>query len=103
MARHAQGRMAESDSELQGLIAEHGQHAAFQVAQVYAYRGNVEEGFRWLEKAYEQRDSGMCLTRVDPLLDSLHADARWEPFIRKMNLAEDQVSWLTKDLGPAER
>jgi TolB-like protein len=102
-ARHAQGRQADAEAEVQALIVQHGHHAAYQVAQVYAYFGDVEAGFTWLEKAYEQRDSGMCLTRVDPLLDSLQGDARWEPFLRKMNLADDQLAWVTPLFGPADR
>jgi tetratricopeptide (TPR) repeat protein len=101
-ARHAQGRSAESEAELEALKTQHGHHAGFQVAQVHAFRGEVEEGFKWLETSYQQRDSGMCLTRVDPLLDSLHSDARWEPFLRKLKLADDQLTWLTKDFGPAQ-
>ena len=102
MTRHAQGRAAESEVELEALKAQHGGHAAFQVAQVHAFRGEVDAGFAWLEKAFEQRDSGMCLTKCDPLLDSLRRDARWEPFLRKMNLADDQLTWLTPKFGPAE-
>ena len=101
MARHAQGRAVESAAELSALKAQHGGHAAFQVAQAHAFRGDVEEGFAWLELAYQQRDSGMCLTKVDPLLDSLRGDARWDPFVRKMKLADDQLGWATKEFGPA--
>ncbi len=101
LARHAQGRKAESDAELDALKSQHGTHAAFQVAQVHAYRGDVEAGFAWLDTAYQQRDSGMCLTKVDPLLDSLRTDPRWEPLLRKLNLADDQLGWVTKDFGPA--
>jgi TolB-like protein len=102
-ARHAQGRQAEAEAEVQTLMAQYGHHAAYQVAQVYAYFGDVEAGYAWLEKAYEQRDSGMCLSRVDPLLDSLQGDARWQPFLRKMKLADDQLTWVTPLFGPADR
>jgi tetratricopeptide (TPR) repeat protein len=102
MARHAQGRAAESEVEMEALKTQHGHHAAFQVAQVHAFRGEVDAGFAWLEKAYEQRDSGMGLMKCDPLLESLHADARWEPLLRKMNLADDQLTWLTPKFGPVE-
>ena len=101
-ARHAQGRKADSEVELEVLKSQHGTHAAFQVAQVHAFRGDAEEGFKWLELAYQQRDSGMCLTRVDPMLDSLRSDARWLPFLRKMKLADDQLAWATKEFGPAQ-
>ena len=45
----------------------------------------------------------MCLTRVDPLLDSLQGDPRWQPFLRKMKLADDQLTWVTQLFGPADR
>jgi TolB-like protein/cytochrome c-type biogenesis protein CcmH/NrfG len=93
-ARFAQGRQAESDRELAALKAGYSVHAAYQVAQVHGYRGDIEEGFEWLEKSYVQRDSGMALIKSDPLLQRLHGDARWEPFLRKMKLADEQLTWL---------
>jgi TolB-like protein/cytochrome c-type biogenesis protein CcmH/NrfG len=90
-ARHAQGRPADSEAELEALKATHAVHAAYQVAQVHAFRGDVEEAFAWLETGYRQRDSGMGLMKSDPLLQSLHDDARWLPFLRKMKLADDQL------------
>jgi hypothetical protein len=52
----------------------------------------VDQAFAWLETGYRQRDSGMGLMKCDPLLKNLHADARWLPFLRKMNLADDQLT-----------
>ena len=49
--------------------------------------------FAWLERAYDQRDAGIFWTKVDPLLQSLHADPRWLPFLRRLGLA---------DVAPAE-
>jgi len=91
-ARHAQGRSAESEAELEALKAGHSVHAAYQVAQVHAFRGDVEEAFAWLETGYRQRDSGMGLMKSDPMLQNLHRDARWEPCLRKMKLADDQLA-----------
>jgi len=91
-ARFAQGRRAESEAELAALKAGYSVHAAYQVAQVHGFRGDVDEAFAWLEKSYVQRDSGMGLIKSDPLLKSLHGDARWEPFLRKMKLADDQLA-----------
>jgi len=90
-ARHAQGRPADSEAELEALKAKHGVHAAYQVAQVYAFRGEVDEAFAWLETGYRQRDSGMGLVKSDPLLQNLHADARWQPLLQKMKLADEQL------------
>ncbi len=84
---HAEGHRAESDAALQALIAKHPE-AAYQVATVYAARNELELAFQWLERAYDQRDPGVTDMKSDPLLRSLHADPRWEAFLRKMRLAD---------------
>src|SRR6266542_1938830 len=49
MIRHAQGRAAESEAALQTLIDGFGWTASYQVAEVHAYRGDVEKAFEWLQ------------------------------------------------------
>ena len=85
---HAAGHQAESDAALQELIANHAMSSAFQVAEVHAMRGETDLAFEWLDRAYGQRDPGLSYMKPDPLLRSLHADPRWEPFLRKMGLAD---------------
>jgi hypothetical protein len=55
---------------------------------VYAARGETDLAFQSLERAYGARDSGLSSMRVEPLLVSLHADPRWNAFLRKMGLAD---------------
>ena len=55
---------------------------------MYATRGDVDLAFEWLERAYDQRDPGVTETKRDPQFRSLHADPRWERFLRKMKLAD---------------
>lgn len=86
MALHALGRAAESEAELSKLTRDHGDAAAYQIAEVYGYRGDVERGFEWLERAYRQRDPGLSHTAEDLLFKSLHDDTRWQPFVRKLGL-----------------
>jgi TolB-like protein/class 3 adenylate cyclase/Tfp pilus assembly protein PilF len=86
MIHHAQGRAAESDAALQTLISGFGWTAAYQVAEAYAYRNEVDKAFEWLERAYGQRDPGVTYSATDVLLRSLHADPRWQPFLRKLGL-----------------
>jgi len=79
--------IAESDAGLQALIAKHPE-AAYQVATVYAARNELELAFQWLERAYDQRDPGLSEMKCEPLLRALHADPRWEAFLRKMGLLD---------------
>jgi tetratricopeptide (TPR) repeat protein len=88
MIHHALGHPAESDQSLQALITEWGWTAAHQVAEAYAYRGEVDKAFEWLETAYAQRDPGVVHTAVDEFLRPLHADPRWLPFLRRLGLAD---------------
>ena len=85
---HAAGRGDASEAALQALIAKYQVEAAYQVAMVYAMRGQADRAFDWLERAYVQRDSGLGKMKTDPPFRSLHADPRWDAFLHKMGLAD---------------
>jgi predicted Zn-dependent protease len=86
LAYHALGRKKESDRALAELIAKYHKGSAFQVAEVYAFRGEADAAFTWLERAYEQRDAGLSDVKGDPLLASLERDPRYAAFLKKMRL-----------------
>jgi hypothetical protein len=65
---------------LNKLIATHQNDAAFQIAEVYAFRGETDQAFAWLDRAYRQRDSGM------PEMKSLLQDPRRAELLQKMRL-----------------
>jgi adenylate cyclase len=90
-ARWGQKRFPESDAALAELIATDGETAAYQIAEVYAYRNDKDQAFEWLERAHRQRDAGLPGLRADTLFPNLHGDPRWEAFLRKMGLADDQL------------
>ena len=90
-ARWAQKRIPESDAALAELIAKNGETAAYQIAEVYGYRNDKDHAFEWLERARRQRDAGMPALRTDTLLTNLHHDPRWNAFLHKMGLADDQL------------
>ena len=63
--------------------------SAFQIAEIYAYRGETDKAFEWLERAYKQRDGGLPEMKGDPLLLSLERDPRYIAFLKKMKLPLD--------------
>jgi adenylate cyclase len=73
---------------LEAFIRDFGGVGAFQVATIYARRSEADLAFEWLERAYSQRDGGLTGLLTDAFLAILHDDARWEPFLEKMNLLE---------------
>ena len=85
---HRAVRKNESDEALRKLTGEHAEGNAFQIAEVYATRGEADRAFEWLERAYQKRDSGVTHAKVDPRLGSLHDDPRWAPYLKKVGFAE---------------
>jgi tetratricopeptide (TPR) repeat protein len=86
IAFHALGREKEADAALRELIAKYSERGAYQIAQVYAFRNQSDEAFVWLDRAYALRDGELSVTKVDPLLKSLHNDPRFAAFLKKLNL-----------------
>jgi TolB-like protein/DNA-binding winged helix-turn-helix (wHTH) protein len=88
IAYHALGRKTESDLALARMIKEQANEFAFGIAEAYAFRGELDEALRWLDRAYAQRDSSLYFIKGDPPLRNLEPDPRYKAFLRKMNLPE---------------
>lgn len=86
LAYYTLGRRKDSDAAVTQLIQDHQQHMAYQIAEIYAYRGESDRAFEWLDRAYLQHDSGMRELKIDPLLKALHRDPRYLGMLKKMNL-----------------
>lgn len=86
LAYHALGREQDSNTALADLIADYDTTEAYQIAQVYAFRGDSDKSFEWLERAYTQRDPGLFEIKSDPLLKNLHRDSRYIQLLRDMRL-----------------
>ena len=50
----------------------------------YASLGENDEAFRWLEKAYTERDDWMIILKVDHRLDPLHSDPRFQDLLHRV-------------------
>lgn len=84
MCQHALGRRAPSDEALARLIEAHAEGGAYQIAQVYAFRGEIARALEWLDAAYTQHDGGLFLTLADPYFRPLRGEPRFAAFLRKM-------------------
>lgn len=84
---HAMKRKAESDAALVRATNAFAEHWAYLVAQVHAYRGEIEQALAWLDRAYRQKDVALYRVKGDPLLKNLEPDPRYNAFLHKMNLA----------------
>jgi tetratricopeptide (TPR) repeat protein len=74
-------RRDEAEELLQQMIEEDGDHAAYQVAEIQARRGDADLAFHWLEKAREQNDRGLAELVGNPFFTGLAGDSRWRELV----------------------
>ena len=58
-----------------------------EVASVYAYLGDRDRAFAWLERSFQERNGGLIVLRVEPLFEPLHSDPRFERLAQRVGLA----------------
>jgi tetratricopeptide (TPR) repeat protein len=92
LAFDALGRKADADAALASLIANYHNDSAYNIAQVYAMRGDADHAFTWLDTAVEVHDGGLSVVPFDPLVARLRGDRRWLPFLRKIGKAPEQLA-----------
>ena len=88
LAAHTLGRKAQSQHDLEELVSQFAQVEAYQIAEVYAWRGETDKAFQWLDRAYAQIDAGLMCIKSDPFLDNIRSDPRFAAMLKKMNLPE---------------
>ena len=71
-------------ADLDRPLAEKG--LAYQIAEVYAVRGETDKAFEWLQIAFDNHDAGTLSLVVDPLLRGLHDDPRYKNLLAKLGL-----------------
>jgi len=84
----AQGRAADSDTILADLKEHYSNTNALGIADNYAYRGERDQAFEWLKRAYRQHENGLHFISRDPMLAALRSDQRYTEFLAKMKLPE---------------
>jgi serine/threonine-protein kinase len=86
LAQYIRGDHKAADAALADLIANSRDSLAYQIAQVYAVRGEKDKAFEWLQIAFDNHDGGMPSLLVDPVLRGLRDDARYKNLVVKVGL-----------------
>lgn len=60
----------------------------FEMATPYAGFRDHDKAIEWLERAYRERDARMFTVKVDPFLDNVRTDPRFQDLLRRMNFPE---------------
>ncbi|MBX3738801.1 MAG: TIR domain-containing protein [Candidatus Didemnitutus sp.] len=85
------GERAEGDRAVQAISDKFGDQMAGYLANICALAGRVDDAFQWLERGYEARDASIAWAKTNTSYESIRRDPRWEVFLRKMGLADDQL------------
>jgi TolB-like protein/Flp pilus assembly protein TadD len=85
VAQYVRGDRQAADAALADLIAYGRDSLAYQIAEVYAVRGEKDKAFEWLQISFDNHDTGTLTLLVDPLLRGLRDDPRYKALVAKMN------------------
>ncbi len=85
---HEAGKPLAANQALQKMIENYRNDGPFQIAEVYAFRGEADRAFEWLETASRLRDPGVTQILGDPLLKRIENDPRFGAFLKKLKLVE---------------
>lgn len=79
------GKKAETQQVLAELLkkSEQSYVSAYDIAVIYAGLGEMEQAFWWLDKAVAQRPFWLCWLKLDPRLDGLRRNSRFQDLLRR--------------------
>jgi TolB-like protein/cytochrome c-type biogenesis protein CcmH/NrfG len=84
VAHYVRGDRTAADAALRDLISSSRDKLAYQIAQVYALRGETDKAFEWLQISYDNHDTGTLGLLVDPMIRGLHGDPRYKTLLAKV-------------------
>jgi tetratricopeptide (TPR) repeat protein len=82
------GRHADAQAMLAKLQAERGEDEAYQYAEIYAQWNDPAESLRSLDVAVQLHDSGLVLLKVDPLLDPVRKEPRFQAIEQELKFPD---------------
>jgi serine/threonine-protein kinase len=86
LSQYVRGDRAAADAALADLIANGRDRLAYQIAEVYAVRGEKDKAFEWLQISFDNHDTGSLSLLIDPLLRALRDDPRYKNLLAKLGL-----------------
>jgi adenylate cyclase len=89
----ALGDRSRADMALQELIDGWGTQWPSEVAHVYAWRGELDEAFEWLERDLDVSGAGgWGEWKLQPLYANLRDDPRWQEFLERVGASDAQLA-----------
>ena len=91
MAYYELGQFEASEQALDALIEGHAHEAASFIAENFAWRGEIDRAFEWLDRAKKEKQYMWGSLVFDPAFSNLHSDPRWADFRAEDGRSEEQI------------
>ncbi len=96
------GNEAEAQSMINELLETSALDLPFMMASVYAWRGEDDSAFKWLEIAYRQRDYRLVHFLGSVWFRNLTTDPRYPVFVEKLGLLDEWKAMPPEYGGPSK-
>jgi serine/threonine protein kinase/tetratricopeptide (TPR) repeat protein len=85
------GKKGDATSMLESLLSTSKEEyvSAYDIAMIYTGLGDIDEAFNWLQKAVEEHSYLLIYLNVDPILDPLRSDKRFNTIQKKLSLLKE--------------
>jgi TolB-like protein/Tfp pilus assembly protein PilF len=98
LAYHALGDRANYDASVARMIEVNQKKWPSLIATVFAYSGQSDRAFEWLDRAVASHDPNLATIAIEPLCAGLFADPRWKAFLRKIGRSPEQLDPIRLDV-----
>jgi TolB-like protein len=98
MALYSLGRQAEFEATFAELRKRWGDEQPIFVAFVYAWTGDADAAFDWLDKGIEKDTFDVIRGYTSPFFRNLHTDPRWQDVLERIGMSPDQLAAIEFDL-----
>jgi len=89
---YAMGYRAKSDAALAAYQSKHATDDTLGIAYIYAFRGETDEAFRWIDRGYAQHDPTLFVIQGNlGAFANIHSDPRYRALLRKMNMVDEST------------
>ena len=97
MVFYSQGRIGDFDDSVQQLLNGDAEKMPTSMAQLFAWSGDVDRGFEWLEKAFAAGYE-IQYQYWDPMYENLRRDPRWPAVIAPYWFTEEELKAVEFEL-----
>ena len=98
MALYSLGRQDEFETVFAKLRQDWGEEQPMFVAFIYAWTGDADAAFDWLDKGIEKDTFDVIRAYTSPFFRNLHSDPRWQDVLERIGMSPDQLAAIEFDL-----